>query len=95
MQLSELNQAVANAQRDVEYQQSFIDTLTAKLKNGDTTIRVMADNVWSEVNLEQFIALQTDKLKSYTTYAETLSGIENQLQETLSSSLTSTSQAAQ
>lgn len=95
MQLSELNQAVTNAQRDVDYQQSFIDTLTAKLNNGETTIRVMADNVWSEVNLEQFIALQTDKLKSYTTYAETLAGIEIQLQQTLSSSLNPTTQAVQ
>jgi len=86
LELSEIPQAVANAQKDVAVQQDYIKRLTLMLETTNT-IQVMAGGIWSEVSLPKFIELQNECLNSFIEKAKALVELEQQLQDVLETAL--------
>lgn len=69
MKLSELEGAVTKAQADEAAQNTYVLALGKKLENGETTIEVFSDGVWTTVTLADFWKLQYDKYIAMAEYA--------------------------
>lgn len=87
MQLSDLNKAVVAATNDMNTQDAYVQALGARVQNGEKTIKVFSENVWTEVKLLDFWQMQYDKYIAMSGYAGDLSGLLVNLQAILDAQL--------
>jgi hypothetical protein len=87
MKLSELEGAVTKAQADEAAQNSYVQSLGQKVQEGETSIEVFADNIWTTVDLKAFWQVQYDKYLTMAAYAGKLVDLNQTLQAALNDGL--------
>lgn len=87
MKLVDLPAASEKAQADMHTQDAYVLSLGVKIQNGEKTIEVFSDNVWTTVKLLDFWQLQYDKYIAMSGYAGDLNGLLTNLQSALDAAI--------
>ena len=87
MKLSELEGEVIRWKEDTATQDKYTLSLGAKIQNGETTIEVYSDDVWTTVPLKDFWQIMYDKYMAMATYTTMLADLQNKLQGELNTAL--------
>lgn len=83
MLLADLKYTADKAQADMTKQDKYVLLLGDKISNGEKTIEVYSDNIWTTVKLVDFWNIQHDKYLALSSYAGDLAGLHLNLQSTL------------
>lgn len=87
MKLEQFPELVAKAAADMATQDAYVQALGIKYQNGETTIEVFSDNVWTTVLLKDFWEMQHAKYLAMSKYAGELNGLLTNLQTVMDTAL--------